>query len=101
MIAKKHGHDRELVDRFSLESHRRAVIARDSGAFEKEIVAIKGRDHEGNEVMHKHDEGIRPGTMEKLATLKILMDGGVLTAANASQICDGSSSGTSFGRDRD
>ena len=91
MIAKKHGHDRELVDRFSLESHRRAVIARDSGAFEKEIVAIKGRDHEGNEVMHKHDEGIRPGTMEKLATLKILMDGGVLTAANASQICDGSS----------
>ena len=91
MIAKKHGHDRELVDRFSLESHRRAVIARDSSAFENEIVAIKGRDHEGNEVMHKHDEGIRPGTMEKLATLKILMDGGVLTAANASQICDGSS----------
>jgi len=91
MIAKKHGHDRELVDRFSLNSHAKAVAARDSGAFKNEIVAINGRDHEGNEVLHQHDEGIRPGTMEKLATLKILMDGGVLTAANASQICDGAS----------
>ena len=42
-------------------------------------------------MLHQHDEGIRPGTMEKLATLKILMEGGVLTAANASQICDGAS----------
>lgn len=91
MIAKKYGFDREQVNLFSLESHRRAVAARDSGAFNDEIVAIKGRNKEGTEILHQHDEGIRPGTMEALAELKILMEGGVLTAANASQICDGSS----------
>ena len=91
MIAKKYGYDREKLDRYSLLSHDRAVAARDSGAFVNELVHIKGRDKDGNIVIHQHDEGIRPGTMEKLAGLNVLMDDGVLTAANASQICDGSS----------
>jgi len=91
MMAKKYGYVRDKLDRFSLLSHDKAVTARDAGVFENELVPLQGRDKDGNNVLHKHDEGIRPGTMEKLATLNILMEGGVLTAANASQICDGSS----------
>ena len=92
MIAKKHGFSKEMLDQYSMESHRRGALARDAGVFADEIIAIIGRDKEGNQVLHKDDEGIRAETnMESLATLKILMDGGTMTAANASQICDGAS----------
>lgn len=92
MIAKKHGHTKEQLDAFSVESHRRAAAATKSGAFAKEIVIIKGRNGEGQEVMHDKDEGIRyDASMEGMASLKILMEDGVMTAANASQICDGAS----------
>ena len=92
MIAKKHGHTKEELDAFSVESHRRGAEATKAGAFKDEIVALKGRDPEGNEVMHDKDEGIRyDASMEGMAKLKILMDDGIMTAANASQICDGSS----------
>lgn len=92
MIAKKHGHTKERLDAFSVESHRRGAIARDSLAFEDEIVPIKGRAPDGGEVLHSHDEGIRDdASMEAMSSLKILLDDGIMTAANASQICDGSS----------
>lgn len=92
MIAKKHGHTKEQLDAFSVESHRRAAAATKAGAFANEIVTIKGRNGEGQEVMHDKDEGIRyDASMEGMASLKILMDDGIMTAANASQICDGAS----------
>ena len=92
MIAKKHGHTKEQLDAFSVESHRRAAAATKAGAFANEIVIIKGRNGEGQEVMHDKDEGIRyDASMEGMASLKILMDDGIMTAANASQICDGAS----------
>jgi acetyl-CoA C-acetyltransferase len=92
MIAKKHGHTKEQLDAFSVESHRRAAAATKAGAFAKELVVIKGRNGEGQEVMHDKDEGIRyDASMEGMASLKILMDDGIMTAANASQICDGAS----------
>jgi len=51
-----------------------------------------GRTPEGGEALHTKDEGIRyDASMEGMASLKILMEDGVMTAANASQICDGSS----------
>ena len=92
MIAKKHGQTKEQIDAFSVESHRRAAAATQAGAFRDEIIAIQGRDGEGNSVLHDKDEGIRyDASMEGMAKLKILMENGVMTAANASQICDGSS----------
>ncbi|MEP1144219.1 MAG: acetyl-CoA C-acetyltransferase [Henriciella sp.] len=92
MIAKKHGHTKEQIDAYSVESHRRGRAARDAGAFEKEIVAILGRTKDGARAQHQHDEGIRDNaSMEAMAGLDIMLEGGLMSAANASQICDGSS----------
>ncbi len=92
MIAKKWGHTKEALDAYSVRSHQRGRDARNAGAFDKEIVAIMGRTADGGTALHKHDEGIRDdASMEAMAQLKILMEDGALTAANASQICDGSS----------
>ncbi|WP_339947586.1 acetyl-CoA C-acetyltransferase [uncultured Albimonas sp.] len=87
MIAQKHGFTREQLDAFSLESHKRAAAAIQAGAFNDEIVPL---EIEGG--MHTQDEGVRlDASMEGLGGLKTLVEGGVITAGNASQICDGSS----------
>jgi len=91
MMVKKHGFTRQDLDEFALESHHKAIKAVESGAFDKEIVAIEIETAEGKE-QHKVDEGIRfDATMESIGAVKLLQEGGAITAANASQICDGSS----------
>ena len=91
MIAKKHGFAREDLDLYSLESHRRAAAATERGDFDREIVALDVETPEGTQP-HIRDEGIRAdATMESIGAVKLLAEGGVITAANASQICDGSS----------
>lgn len=86
-IARKHGFDRETLDRYALESHRRAAAATDGGAFADEIVPVPV---EGG--LHVRDEGIRyDATLESIGGVKLLQEGGVISAANASQICDGAS----------
>jgi len=91
MMVKKHGFTREQLDAFALESHRRAAAATQAGAFDDEIVALDIETPEGNE-SHRRDEGIRyDASAESLAGVKLLQDGGSITAANASQICDGAS----------
>lgn len=92
MMAQKYGFSREQLDAFSLESHRRAAAATQAGTFDAEIVPIEVVDEEGNTALHVHDEGVRyDATMESMAGVKLLQEGGVLTAASASQICDGAS----------
>lgn len=92
MIVQKYGFGRELLDGFALESHRKAAAATSAGAFDDEIVPILIIDAEGRETQHTKDEGIRyDASMESLAGLKTLSEGGVITAGNASQICDGAS----------
>jgi len=92
MIADKYGFTREDLDRFALQSHRRAAAATESGAFEGEIVALEVEDAEGNRVFHETDEGIRfDATLESISSVKLLQEGGTLSAATASQICDGAS----------
>ena len=91
MIVKKHGFDRAMLDAFALESHRRAAAATQSGAFDNEIIAIEIEGPEGTE-MHRSDEGIRyDATLESIGSVKLLQEGGSISAANASQICDGAS----------
>lgn len=87
MVAAKYGFDREALDRFALLSHQRAAAATEAGAFAREIVplAVDGG-------VHDRDEGIRSdATLEGIAALKPLQEGGVISAGNASQICDGAS----------
>ncbi len=87
MIAEKYGFDRETLDRYALQSHQRAQTATQSGAFDSQIVplAIEGG-------VHRVDEGIRAdASLEGIGSVKTLEEGGVVTAANASQICDGAS----------
>lgn len=91
MIAKKHGFSKDDLDSYSLESHRRAAAATQAGKFTHEIVPLEIETENGNE-MHLTDEGIRgDATLEGIASVKLLQEGGVITAANASQICDGAS----------
>jgi acetyl-CoA C-acetyltransferase len=91
MMAKKHGFSREELDRYSLESHRRASAATQAGAFDDEIVPLEIETPEGNET-HRTDEGIRhDATYEGISSVKLIAEGGVISAANASQICDGAS----------
>jgi acetyl-CoA C-acetyltransferase len=92
MMASKYGFGREELDEFALSSHRKASAAADSGAFEREIIFLDGVDKEGNSRRHDRDEGIRAdANLEGLADLKTIAAGGVITAGNASQICDGAS----------
>ena len=92
MIAKKHGFVRSMLDDYGLRSHQKAVEATESGAFADEIVPVEIVLSEGTCDLHVRDEGIRyDASPEGMAALKSLSEGGVITAATSSQICDGSS----------
>ena len=83
MIAAKWAISREDMERFALQSHERALTAIDEGRFDTQIVPVAGVTI---------DEGPRRGTsLEKMATLPSLSDGGRLTAAVSSQISDAAS----------
>jgi acetyl-CoA C-acetyltransferase len=91
MIAKKYGYDRGRLDQYALESHRRARAATEAGAFADEIVAVEVTLPDGSTEIHRIDEGIRfDATLEGIGAVKLLKEDGVISAASASQICDGS-----------
>ncbi len=81
-IAEKWDFSRRDMEEFSLASHQRAAHARAEGWFDREISPINGLSQ---------DETIRDTSIEKMATLDVLQEGGRITAAVASQTCDGSS----------
>jgi len=90
MLAKKYGLTRDVLDAYALESHRRAAAATAEGKFDAEIIPLEVVTPEGETVIHKTDEGIRAdASLEKISSVKLLTEGGVISAANASQICDG------------
>ena len=92
MMAQIYGFAREDLDQFALESHRKAGAAADGGSFKREIIILDGLDKEGNVRHHDRDEGIRADTsLEGLADLKTIAPEGMITAGNASQVCDGAS----------
>jgi acetyl-CoA acetyltransferase family protein len=91
LVAKKWGISREQLDRFAVESHRRAGAADDAGKFAREIVPVDTVDADGKAVSVSRDEGIRRDTRyDKVKTLKpAFQEDGVITAASSSQISDG------------
>jgi len=82
MIADKWNLSREAMESFALESHRRALSAIEKGFFSREIQPLEELDM---------DETPRSTSMEKMAELDPLAEGGTITAAVSSQTCDGAS----------
>ena len=88
-IAERWGLTREELDEFALKSQQKACAAQEAGAFDKEIVPVEVKKKKETIVFNK-DEGPRPGsTIEGLAKLRPINQGGFVTAGNASGINDG------------
>ena len=95
-VAKKFGVTRLEQDAFAVESHARAVRAKETGRFNDEIIPVRTKfvdkkTGEEKQVVVAHDDGMRKGlTLEKVQKLKPAFDPeGSTTAGNASQISDG------------
>ena len=92
MIAKKYGLSKDLLDEYAYNSHRKAIAATQSGAFKDEVLALEVITADGGKEMHTVDEGIRfEANLEAMKAVKLLVEGGAITAASSSQICDGAS----------
>jgi acetyl-CoA acetyltransferase family protein len=100
-VAERYGITREAQDEYALQSQQRTAAAQSSGRFDSEIVPIAATmvviDKETKKastkpVMLSRDEGNRPDTsLENLSKLKPVIEGGRVTAGNASQLSDGAS----------
>ena len=94
-IAEKRGITRQDVDEWGMRSQQLAAQARDEGRFKNEILPVNAPvlDDEGNPTgetrLVETDQGIRPSTLEGLASLKEVVPGCMHTAGNSSQISDG------------
>lgn len=91
MVAQKYGITRAEQDAYAAESHRRAVAAQKSGAFDAEIFAVEIPQRKGDTIRFAADEGPRAdSTVEALAKLRpAFQKDGTVTAGNASSINDG------------
>jgi len=100
-VAKKYGITREAQDQYALESQRRTAAAQKAGRLDAEIVPVRTTmevidratgEKSVKEITLTKDEGNRPGTTyEGLRELKPVVEGGCVTAGNASQLSDGAS----------
>ncbi len=100
-VARKYGITREAQDDYALSSQRRTAAAQAAGRFDGEIVPMEATmkivDRASGEVSYRdvtlaQDEGNRPETtLPDLSALKPVVEGGVVTAGNASQLSDGAS----------
>jgi acetyl-CoA acetyltransferase family protein len=92
LVADKWNLSREDLDKFALQSHLKAAAASKAELFNGEILPLQGKKDNGNNSIVLLDEGIRyDASIEALAGLKTVTEGGVITAGNASQITDGAS----------
>jgi acetyl-CoA C-acetyltransferase len=96
-IARDRGFSREEIDAFGLSSQQKARVAVDEGRFKREIVAVEAPalDEVGRPTCETRtvdcDQGLRDTTMEGLAKLEPVLEGGLHTAGTSSQISDGAS----------
>lgn len=98
-VVKKYGISRESQDLYALQSQQRTALAQSEGRFAEEIVPVtvtkkvvdrKTKAVSFEEVTLSQDEGNRPGTtLESLQSLSPVIEGGTITAGNASQFSDG------------
>ncbi len=100
-VVDKYAIGRDAQDAYALQSQQRTAAGQESGAFDDEIVPIAAtrllKDKETGDISYaettlERDEGNRPATtLEALAGLEPVIDGGTITAGNASQLSDGAS----------
>lgn len=101
VVAARYGITRETMDEYGLQSQQRTAAGQQAGKFDDEIVPItthmaqvnkETKEMTFHEVTLSKDEGNRPETtLEGLSGLKTVIEGGTITAGNASQLSDGAS----------
>jgi acetyl-CoA C-acetyltransferase len=100
IVADRYSVSREAMDEYGLQSQERTAAAYEAGRYDDELVAVTCKrtvwDKETGEASEaeatvERDEGLRATTAEGLAGLKTVIEGGTITAGNASQLSDGSS----------
>jgi len=101
VVANRYGISREAQDEYALQSQQRTAAAQQAGRFDDEIVPLpssmgvmdkKTKEISFKDVTLEKDEGNRPETThEGLSGLRVVIEGGVITAGNASQLSDGAS----------
>jgi acetyl-CoA C-acetyltransferase/acetyl-CoA acyltransferase len=92
MLVEKYKLTKEQLEEFAFSSHAKARVAVEENRFEREIVPIEIELEDGSRELHVQDEGIRmDATLDAIRGLQPLQEGGTITAAMASQICDGAS----------
>ncbi len=100
IVAQRYGISRERQDEYGLLSQQRTAAATEAGYYNKEIVPMTTTkavmDKETKEISYHEvtlsgDEGIRATTIDSLTNLRTVIEGGCITAGNASQLSDGAS----------
>jgi acetyl-CoA C-acetyltransferase len=92
MMAEKYGLSKDQLDEYAYNSHQRAIAATQAGRFKDEIVPLQITRADGSTDTHHIDEGIRfDASLDGIKGVKLIAENGRLTAATASQICDGAS----------
>ncbi|HWK48387.1 MAG TPA: acetyl-CoA C-acetyltransferase [Steroidobacter sp.] len=102
MMARKYDLSKDRLDEYALKSHQLAIAATQARAFDNEIVPVQIRrapatmpsgevvTHAATDDLHTTDEGIRfDASIESIRGVKLLAEDGRVTAATASQVCDG------------
>jgi len=100
VVAKRYNIARDVMDEYGLQSQQRVAAAYEAGKYADEITPVKttrivwdketGEASEA-EVTVSADEGVRASTLEGVQGLKTVVEGGTITAGNASQLSDGAS----------
>ena len=100
-LAQDYGITREVADAYAMASQRRAAAAWAEGKFANELVPVEVPQRKGPALVLDRDEGIRADTtMESLAKLRPVHEGGVTTAGNSSQQNDAASACLVVAEDR-
>lgn len=100
VVAARYGITREQMDEYGLQSQTRTIAGYESGNFTDELVSVdctkivydkETKEASKQEVTISQDEGLRATTIEGLGSLRTVVEGGTITAGNASQLSDGAS----------
>ena len=100
VVAARYGISRDAMDEYGFASQERTAAAYAAGRYDAELVPVTcerivydkatGKQSTG-EVTVTADEGVRPSTLEGVKGLRTVIEGGTITAGNASQLSDGAS----------
>ena len=100
VVAARYGISRDVMDEYGLQSQQRAAAAYEAGRFDDELVPVtcerivynkETGEQSTAEATVSADEGVRASTLEGVQGLRTVIEGGTITAGNASQLSDGAS----------